>query len=191
MRRVVRAAVVMTAWMACISAGASARAADDEEEASSAVVSELVDPTTLTDKEKSAVMTKMLREQREAFRKASLMVVDARQSKDMAQLNCARKLSRDVKRLLDTASAAAAEMFQAIEDGQGATVNHEFSKALLAHQATKRLSERGQACVGEKNVYSGVTEVTVDVARNIAASVTKPTAPPIGPASTPPAATVF
>lgn len=146
---------------------------------------------SLSTPEKQARAEKMLGEMRDALRRVTEILGEARTSKDIVQLNCVNEKLTQVKGLLRISEDASVKMYDAVASATQDVINHEFTKISVAHQKTVILRAEAEQCVGELSVYTGETEVTVEIDPDISdRDPTQPDAPPPGP-EVPPVASGF
>jgi hypothetical protein len=145
----------------------------------------------LSTPEKQARSEKMLGEMRDGLRRVTEILGEARASKDIVQLNCVNEKLTQVKGLLRISEDASVKMYDAVASATQDVINHEFTKISVAHQKTVILRAEAEQCVGELSVYTGETEVTVEIDPDISdRDPTEPDSPPIGP-EVPPVASGF
>jgi len=133
----------------------------------------------------------LLGEMRDALRRVTEILGEARASKDIVQLNCVNEKLTQVKGLLRISEDASVKMYDAVASNTMDVINHEFTKISVAHQKTIILRAEAEQCVGELSVYTGETEVTVEIDPDISdRDPTQPDSPPIGP-EVPPVASGF
>jgi hypothetical protein len=145
----------------------------------------------LSTSEKQGRAERMLGEMRDALRRVTEILGEARASKDIVQLNCVNEKLTQVKGLLRISEDASVKMYDAIASGAQDVINHEFTKISVAHQKTVILRAEAEQCVGELSVYTGETEVTVEIDPDISdRDPTDPDSPPPGP-EVPPVASGF
>jgi hypothetical protein len=140
-----------------------------------------VDAASVPTAEKQAKVEVMLAEQRQIMGRASELLKEARAAKDIVQLNCINEKLTQIKGLLKISENASVQMYEAISRDEEDIINHEFTKITVAHQRCVTLGAEAEQCVGEIAVYTGQTEVNVEVDEDIGDDdPTEP--PPVGPA---------
>ncbi|MBK8010992.1 MAG: hypothetical protein IPK13_06550 [Deltaproteobacteria bacterium] len=142
----------------------------------------IADPKSVPIVEKRVMVEKSLGEQRDALARVTVLLREATDRKDMVQRNCVDDKLTSIKGLLRISEEASVKMYEAIADNVEDLINHEFTKISVAHQRTKRLRAEAEQCVGESSVYSGDTDVEVEVDPDLAQDdPTKPVDTPPGP----------
>lgn len=126
-----------------------------------------INPSELSVDEKRAQVESMLAAQREALAKVAELLADAREAKDMVQLNCVQSKLDQIKGLLKLSEQASSQMYDAIAVNDIGQVDHEFTKIYVASLRVDALSRGANECVGERSVFTGDTSVTVDIDGNI------------------------
>ncbi|MCB9655228.1 MAG: hypothetical protein H6729_13995 [Deltaproteobacteria bacterium] len=142
----------------------------------------LADPKNVPIAEKRVMVEKSLSEQRDALARVTVLLREATDAKDMVQRNCVDEKLTQIKGLLRISEEASVKMYEAIAGNIEDLINHEFTKIAVAHQRTKTLRAEAEQCVGESSVYSGDTDVEVDVDPDLTQDdPTKPIDMPPGP----------
>lgn len=129
------------------------------------------DSGKLSNDEKKARAESMLTEMREALKKGTELLGEARAAKDIVQLNCVNEKLIPIKGLLKISEGASVRMYEGMAAGTpeaAESVNHEYTKLAVAHQKVLILRAEADQCVGESTVYAGDTEIKVDVDPTIA-----------------------
>jgi hypothetical protein len=140
-----------------------------------------IDAASVPLEEKQSRVESMLAEQRKILARVSTLLKEARAAKDIVQLNCINEKLTQIKGLLKISENASVKMYEAIAGNQQDIIDHEFTKITVAHQRSVTLGAEAEQCVGEIAVYTGQTEVTVEIDDDIRED--DPTAPPpVGPA---------
>lgn len=121
----------------------------------------------LTREEQQTRVESMLAEMRDALRRVTDLLGEANASKDIVQLNCVNEKLTQVKGLLRVSEESATKMYEAIASNMMDAVAHEYTKVSVAHQKVSVLRAEAEQCVGEFSVYTGDTEVTVEVDNDI------------------------
>jgi hypothetical protein len=141
--------------------------------------------------EKQTTTEEKLGEMRAALKRVTEILGEARASKDIVQLNCVNEKLTQVKGLLRISEDASVKMYDAIASNAQDVINHEFTKIVVAHQKTQILRAQAEQCVGELSVYTGETEIVVEIDEDISdRDPTEPEGPPPGP-EVPPVASAF
>lgn len=133
------------------------------------------------DKKKENALT-MLGEMQAGVTRGSDLLVEARKRNDMLQINCVNGKLVQMKGLLKVGNQSQGEMLDAHTKNLEDEVNHAYTKLVLAHRTTNRLRIEAEQCVGEQSIFSGDTEVEVEIDPNIpTVDPTQPVMPPPGP----------
>ena len=147
-----------------------------------------VDASKVPTKEKKSSTERMLVEQRSSVARGTDLLAEARGKNDIIQLNCVNEKLTQLKGLLKLSEQASLAMYEAIAAGSQDEINHQYTKIVVAHQKSGSLKAEAEQCVGELSVYSGQTEVEVEIDATITAQdPTLPILPPPGPAVSAPA----
>jgi len=150
-----------------------------------------VNASKLSDGEKKTNIETMLSKQRAGLSLVTDLTAVARARKDIVQLNCVNAKRTQLKGLLKLSQQAGSTMFEGMATGASDTVNHEYTKIAVASQRSQMLVTEAKQCVGEEAIFTGDTDVVVEISRDIpTADPTLPAAPPLGPAA-PPVASGF
>lgn len=150
-----------------------------------------IDASKISTEDKKKNGEKMISESRGALARVTELLFQARESNDMVQRNCVNEKLTQIKGLLKLSEGASVSMYEAMGKGADDVTNHEYTKIAVAHQKTQLLRTEAEQCVGELSVYSGDTDVTVEIDDNIPQfDPTLPIPPPLGP-ETPPVASAF
>ena len=123
----------------------------------------LSEAASLSNEEKRTRSEKMLSEIREAMTRATNILGEARNAKDVVQLNCVNDKLTQIKGLLKIAEQSSVRMYEAMAETAQDVVNHEFTKMAVAHQKSVILRSEADQCVGENSIYTGDTEIEVEV----------------------------
>jgi hypothetical protein len=137
--------------------------AQDEAVANVADDSTLAESAQLSNEEKKKRTEQMLTEMRSALQRATDILGEARGAKDVVQLNCVNDKLAQIKGLLKIGEQSSVRMYEAIAEAADDVVNHEFTKLAVAHQKTLILRSEADQCVGETTIYTGDTEVEVEI----------------------------
>jgi hypothetical protein len=149
------------------------------------------DVSKLSNEEKQSRAEKSLVDIRDALKRVTAILSEARTQKDIVQLNCVNEKLTQIKGLLRISEDASSRMYDALGTGTQDVVNHEFTKIAVAHQKAQFLRAEAEQCVGELSVYTGETEIVVVVGPEIYEyDPTQPSAPPVGPL-VPPVASAY
>lgn len=141
-----------------------------------------IDASKVPIAEKKANTERMLREQRSAVARGTDLLSEARGKNDIIQLNCVNEKLTQLKGLLKLSENASLAMYEAIATDAQDEVNHQYTKVAVANQKSSSLKAEAEQCVGELSVYSGQTNVEVEIDDSITQSdPTLPTLPPPGP----------
>lgn len=142
-----------------------------------------IDASKVPTAEKKTGTEQMLREQRAAVARGTDLLAEARGNNDIIQLNCVNEKLTQLKGLLKLSENASLAMYEAIAAGSQDEINHQYTKVAVAHQKSASLKAEAEQCVGELSVYSGQTEVQVEIDDSITSNdPTLPILPPPGPA---------
>jgi hypothetical protein len=143
---------------------------------------DLAGAAALPNPEKQARAEKMLAAMRDALRRVTELKGEAKNSKDIAKLNCVNEKLTQIKGLLRIAEDASVLMYDAIAANTQDVINHNYTKILVAHQKAQMLRVEAEQCVGEVSFYTGDTEVIVDIDEDIPQrDPTVPEPPPPSP----------
>ncbi|MCC7384179.1 MAG: hypothetical protein IT384_20210 [Deltaproteobacteria bacterium] len=123
----------------------------------------LNEASKLSHAEKKSRAEEMLAEMRETLARGSEILAEARQAKDVVQLNCVNEKLVQIKGLLKIGEQSSVRMYEGIAEGADDVVNHEYTRLAVAHQRGRVLRAEAEQCVGENVVYTGETEVEVEV----------------------------
>lgn len=141
-----------------------------------------IDAARVPVKEKQERVDVMLAEQRLSLKRGTELLQEAREANDIVQLNCVNEKLTQIKGLLKLTENASRAMYDAIGAADDPTVNHEYTKIFVATQRSRDLRAEAEQCVGERSVYSGETEVEVEIDSDISPrDPTIPLPPPPGP----------
>lgn len=146
-----------------------------------------IDAASVPVEEKQSKVESMLAEQRKILARATNLLKEARAAKDIVQLNCVNEKLTQIKGLLKISENGSVKMYEAIANAQDDVINHEFTKISVAHQRAVSLGAEAEQCVGEIAVYTGQTEVSVEIDDDVTeydpteppGSVLPPTIPPV------------
>jgi hypothetical protein len=141
-----------------------------------------VDASKVPVEEKKTTTEAMLGAQRGAVARGTELLSEARGRNDILQLNCVNEKLTQLKGLLKLSEGASAAMYEGIATGTQDEINHQYTKIVVAHQKSASLKAEAEQCVGETSVFSGETEVEVEIDSDIPqADPTLPILPPPGP----------
>lgn len=150
-----------------------------------------IDASKISDADKKTRAESMIGDARKSLARGVELLSDARNAKDIVQLNCVNEKLTQIKGLLRLSEKASVAMYDAMAKGAQDVVDHEYTKIAVAHQKTQLLRTEAEQCVGELSVYTGDTDVQVEISDDIPQSdPTQPIVPPPGP-DTPPVASAF
>lgn len=142
-----------------------------------------IDASKVPTPEKKTSAEQMVREQRSAVARGTDLLAEARSRNDIIQLNCVNEKLTQLKGLLKLSENASLAMYEAIAAGSQDEINHQYTKIVVANQKSGSVKAEAEQCVGELSVYSGQTEVEVEIDSSITSSdPTLPILPPPGPA---------
>ena len=88
-------------------------------------------------------------------------LADARQGKDIIQLNCVNEKLSAISHLVKISEEAEKGLKEAIAKRDAEIKQHEYSKVVLAGKRVSELRLEVEGCVGEMSRYTGNTEVVV------------------------------
>mgnify|MGYP007063829300 CR=1 FL=1 len=87
----------------------------------------------------------------------------ARESRDVVKLNCVNEKLISVKGLLKISEQSFLTLQEAISKRNMSIARHEFGKISMARRKCTQLAGESETCVGEFAVYSGDTDVKVEI----------------------------
>ena len=125
-----------------------------------------MDPAAMSPQQILQQTESMLQDMRGALREVSDLLTDARSSKDIVQLNCVNEKVIQIKGLLRLSEQSSIRIADS-KNLDRQSLNHEFTKIIVAHQKVTTLLEEAKQCVGESNIYTGDTEIRVDIDEDI------------------------
>lgn len=147
-----------------------------------------IDASKVPAAEKKSGTETMLSDQRRAVVRGSDLLSEARAKNDIIQLNCVNEKLTQLKGLLKLSENSSLAMYEAMAASSQDEVNHQYTKIVVAHQKSSSLKAEVEQCVGELSIYSGETEVEVEIDGSITEQdPTLPILPPPGPAVSAPA----
>ena len=150
-----------------------------------------VNASRFTNDQKKVNVEGLLTKQRTGLALVTDLTADARARKDIVQLNCVNAKRTQLKGLLRLSQQAASSMYEGMATAAEDTINHEYTKIAVASQRSQLLVTEAKQCVGEEAIFTGETDVTVEISSDIpTVDPTLPDAPPLGPAA-PPVASGF
>lgn len=100
---------------------------------------------------------------RTVLAKALQLVKDARDNRDVVMLNCLNEKLTPIKGLLRISEQAHITLQEAAAKGEVESAHHENEKITIAAQKTQQLLGESEACVGALSVYTGNTELEVEM----------------------------
>lgn len=141
-----------------------------------------VDASKVPTAEKKTTAESMLAEQRAAVARGTELLSEARSKNDILQLNCVNEKLTQMKGLLKLSEGASAAMYEGIASGTQDEINHQYTKIVVAQQKSASLKAEAEQCVGAISVFTGQTEVEVEIDSDIPETdPTLPILPPPGP----------
>jgi hypothetical protein len=123
----------------------------------------LTEASSLSHEEKKQRAEAMLAEMRQALQRATEILGEARAAKDVVQLNCVNEKLVQIKGLLKIGEQSSVRMYEAMAAAADDVINHEYTKLAVAHQKTTILRAEADQCVGENTIYTGETEIEVEI----------------------------
>ena len=139
-------------------------------------------PENMTDAQKREAVQRYIAFERDALGSLTALIQEARSRRDLLQLNCLNEKQRQIKALLKISETAATTMFDAMGEGKTEQVNGQFTRIALAQSRVQSIRNDANACVGIEAVYSGTTQIEVEVSDGASlADPTNPIPPPAGP----------
>jgi hypothetical protein len=126
-----------------------------------------IDAANVSTPTKQSNAETMVANQRKILARLTMLLIEARSAKDIVQLNCVNEKLTQIKGLLKISESGSAAMYEAIANNQEDVVNHEYTKITVAHQRCVTLGAEAEQCVGELAVYTGQTEVTVEIDEDV------------------------
>ncbi len=147
-----------------------------------------IDPNDYSLQEKQTIVENAISTQRQSVERVSTLLSQATSANDVVQINCVKKKLNEVKGLLAGSEKASAKMYDAIAKNQAAKVDKQFLKISLSATTSQQSRAEAEQCVGSKSIYTGETDVEVEIDPDIPEiDPTQPTLPPPGPEFPPPA----
>ena len=147
-----------------------------------------IDPNDYTLAQKQASVETSISSLRQAVARATTLLEQASAESDVVKTNCVRRKLRELRGLLRTAQRASEKMYDAIGKGQTAKVDKQFLKIMIASSTGQASRADAEQCVGANSIFTGDTEVEVEIDPNIPEiDPTQPNLPPPGPSFPPPA----
>jgi|GEM_PF-1832073 len=147
-----------------------------------------VDASKVPTAKKRSSTERMLASQRRAVVRGTDLLSEARSQNDIIQLNCVNEKLTQLKGLLKVSENSSLAMYEGMAASAQDDVNHQYTKIVVAHQKSSSLKAEVEQCVGELSIYSGETEVEVEIDESITQQdPTLPILPPPGPAVSAPA----
>ncbi|NJK88165.1 MAG: hypothetical protein HC923_01415 [Myxococcales bacterium] len=141
-----------------------------------------IEPQLLSREEKRAQIEKFVIAQRQNLAQVTQLVQEARESRDMIQLNCLTDKLEQVTGLLRISEAASVSMYEAMARDNEEEVNGQYTRTALAYYKSQALTTEAKQCIGAMAVFTGNTEIqmTIDDAA-LGSDPTQPLPPPVGP----------
>lgn len=90
-------------------------------------------------------------------------LADARKAKDVVKLNCVNDKLIAIKGLLRVSEQADVVLQESLTRNDSAAAAHEYEKIIIARYKAEKLLSEIETCVGELAVYSGDTDIEIDV----------------------------
>ena len=87
----------------------------------------------------------------------------ARESRDVVKLNCVNEKLISVKGLLKISEQSYLVLQEAVSKRNLSIARHEFGKISMARKKCSQLAGESETCVGEFAVYSGDTDIKVEI----------------------------
>ncbi len=115
------------------------------------------------DAEKAARAREHVNRMREILSQTLGHLEDAREERDVIKLNCVNEKLTAIKGLLKISEQADVALQEALARRNAEVAQHEFEKIAIAANKCEQLFAESEACVGELAVYSGDTQVEVEV----------------------------
>lgn len=140
-----------------ISKPAEAPKVDDVESAIAA------DSAKLSAKEKQKRAESMVSEIGDSQKRATELLGEARKAQDIFQLNCINERFHQIKGLGKVSGDSQKGMWEAMAEGKDDLATHFFTKIAVAHQKVLILRAEVEQCLGATAIYTGKTEVKVEV----------------------------
>ncbi len=91
------------------------------------------------------------------------IIEKARKDKDIVRLNCANEKLVNANGNLKIAEEAFLLLKEAMANEDKEAASRQFDKIKVAYQTIEMIKIEAQACVGESSMYTGETEVSVEV----------------------------
>lgn len=157
--------------------GGVAVAQEDQEEGEETTVTEgetevIAEPTEpeddrpidiVSDAEKTQQAGLYISNMKTTLRRVLQFLEEAREERDVVKLNCINEKLTAVKGLLRISENSELTLQEALARRDSDSADHEYEKIAIAARKVERLRAESEACVGELAVYSGETEVEVEV----------------------------
>lgn len=141
-----------------------------------------IEPEKLSEQQKRENTERFLTAQRRTLARLTTMVKEARNARDMLQLNCLNDKLEQVKGLLRISEAASVSMYDGMGTGDEDQVNSQYTRLALANLKTQGLQAEANQCIGAKAVFTGNTEIQLTIDGDIPGQdPTQPLPPPVGP----------
>jgi len=113
--------------------------------------------------EKQARVEEILPRQRGAVTRVSTLLRDARRDRDILRANCLEQKVKLLTALLKISESAATQMSEAISKDDEQRTSQAYAKILVSSGRSKTILAEAEACVGATAVYSGTTDIEVEV----------------------------
>lgn len=114
-----------------------------------------------SDGDATAKIQSNLRAMKATLKSATERLAEARNAKDLLQLNCVNEKLGAIRGLVTIAEDASKSHSEAAGRGDKELTKHELSKILLAGKRVTELRLEVEGCVGEMSRYTGNTDVVV------------------------------
>ncbi|OGQ78405.1 MAG: hypothetical protein A2289_25025 [Deltaproteobacteria bacterium RIFOXYA12_FULL_58_15] len=129
----------------------------------------------MPDNQKAGIAREHLDRMREALTRVLGHLEEAREERDVVKLNCVNEKLTAIKGLLKISEQADVAMQEALARRNSEVASHEFRKVSVAATKTEQLLAESEACVGELAVYSGTTEIEVEIDNEPTEDITEET----------------
>lgn len=122
-----------------------------------------VEGANLTNEEKLERAAAEIEAMKEALRQALERLQDAREKKDIIQINCVNEKLSAIKGLLKIAEQAEVSLREAAVRKDEDLVLHEYTKISIAAARVENFRVEVEGCVGELSQYTGQTVVEASI----------------------------
>jgi len=141
--------------------------------------------------EKRTKTESALRAQRDSQARVSTLAREARTDRDILRSNCLQQKLKLIEALLRISEAASTAMYEALAAGKDDVVDQSFAKILVASERSRSVRSEAEACVGAQAVYSGQTQVDVQIDDSIETPDPTASIPPPPTVGSPPVSSSF